>query len=103
MLNYQVYGNNCIILIYIFKDTTLNGQDEEKEKATLFKNIDNVVDSRPIKIVRHLSNAAKERLNKFSNDFQTTLNEDSKNTVNGKNYKSKNQSFYFIMVYFTFC
>ncbi|XP_060852260.1 uncharacterized protein LOC132930407 isoform X2 [Rhopalosiphum padi] len=66
-------------------DTTLNGQDGEKEKATLFKNIDNVVDSRPIKIVRHLSNAAKERLNKFSNDFQTTLNEDSKNTVNGEN------------------
>ncbi|XP_026817788.1 uncharacterized protein LOC113556825 [Rhopalosiphum maidis] len=66
-------------------DTTLNGQDGEKEKATFFKNIDNVVNSRPIKIVRQLSNSARERLNKFSNDFQTTLNEDSKNTVNGEN------------------
>uniref|UniRef100_A0A2S2PEQ5 Uncharacterized protein n=1 Tax=Schizaphis graminum TaxID=13262 RepID=A0A2S2PEQ5_SCHGA len=66
-------------------DTTLNGQDGEKEKATLLKNIDNVVNSRPIQIVRELSNSARKRLNKFSNDFQTTLNEDSKNMVNGEN------------------
>ncbi|XP_025202014.1 uncharacterized protein LOC112599355 [Melanaphis sacchari] len=66
-------------------DTNSKDQSGGEEKATLFKNIDKVIESRPIQMVKKLSNIASEQFNSFSKEFHNTLNKDSKKQVNDEN------------------
>lgn len=85
MLNYHIHGNNCVIPLYMFKNTDSNDNDGEEVKPTILKNVDRLTSSRAGKIARQLTNMAKDKASKLSKEFKNSLIEDSKNQVNGKN------------------
>lgn len=89
MLNYLVIqDSNCIIHIYIFKETKSKNHDgDEEQKPPLMKTISKFKDSRPIKLIKQLSSMAEEHLDTFSKNFESNLKAETEKQINGKNQK----------------
>ncbi|XP_029346879.1 uncharacterized protein LOC100159932 isoform X1 [Acyrthosiphon pisum] len=54
-------------------DAESSDQDGEDQKPTLFKNIDKIKDSKPVQVAKEITSIAKEHLDTFSKDFESTL------------------------------